>query len=133
MEVFGEQPFVPENRPEAFALSEKQKKLSVQLASEAGRLTNTYIPGEERSFTIIAYPVPEIGPDYAEIFRETVKVNTLDYRQYERIQQTMIDALNEAVSMRVVGTNGNRTDIRVSLYPLRDRPERPFLKTAWQM
>lgn len=120
MEVFGEQPFVPENRPEAFALSEKQQKLSVQLASEAGRLTNTYIPGEERSFTIIAYPVPEIGPDYAEIFRETVKVNTLDYRQYERIQQTMIDALNEAVSMRVVGTNGNRTDIRVSLYPLRD-------------
>ena len=120
MEVFGEQPFVPENRPEAFALSEKQQKLSVQLASEAGRLTNTYIPGEERSFTIIAYPVPEIGPDYAEIFRETVKVNTLDYRQYERIQQTMIDALNEAVYMRVLGTNGNRTDIRVSLYPLRD-------------
>lgn len=50
--------------------------------------------------------MPEIGPDYAEIFRETVKVNTLDYRQYERIQQTMIDALNEAVYMRVLGTNG---------------------------
>lgn len=48
--------------------------------SESGQITNRYIPGEERSFTIIAYPVPEIGEKYEEIFRETVKINTLDYK-----------------------------------------------------
>ena len=36
----------------------------------------------ERSFTIIAYPVPEIGGNYEEIFREIVKINTLDYHLY---------------------------------------------------
>ena len=38
------------------------------------------------ALTIIAYPVPEIGADFPEIFEEIVKINTLDYKLYERIQ-----------------------------------------------
>jgi hypothetical protein len=34
---------------------------------------NQYIIGEERSFTIIAFPIAEIGEQYEEIFAETVK------------------------------------------------------------
>lgn len=45
--------------------------------SMSGQITNQYIIGEERSFTIIAYPVPEIGEKFKEIFAETVKINTL--------------------------------------------------------
>ena len=43
------------------------------MQNEIGQITNRYIKGEERSFTIIAYPVPAIGDQFEEIFRETVK------------------------------------------------------------
>ncbi len=55
----------------------------VELDNESGQIVNRYIKGDERSFTIIAYPVPEIGDDFPEIFAEIVKINTLDYKQYQ--------------------------------------------------
>lgn len=120
IEVFGHQPFSPASQPEAYQLSEKQQQLSVEYDNAAGRITNEYIRGEERSFTIIAYPVSEIGAQYAEIFDEIVKINTLDYKQYEKIQQCLIDALDEAEYVLIQGGNGNRTNLRVSLMPLKN-------------
>lgn len=79
VETFGEVPFVPVNKEAAYRLSEKQQKMAVELANETAQITNRYIIGEERSFTIIAFPVPEIGEQFEEIFAETVKINTLDY------------------------------------------------------
>ena len=68
IEMFGEEPFVPEVKEEVLTLNEKQQELSVSFDSRQSQLVNTYIPGDERSFTIIAYPVPEIGDKYEEIF-----------------------------------------------------------------
>ena len=62
-------------------LTEKQEKLSVLFDSKSGQLTNQYIKGDERSFTIVAYPVPEIGEQYKEIFDEVIRINTLDARR----------------------------------------------------
>ena len=59
METFGEKPFSPKSVPEAPSYNEEQKKLAVSYDSRSGQLTNEYIKGEERSFTIVAYPVPE--------------------------------------------------------------------------
>lgn len=120
LETFGEAPFDPENKEEAYRLTEKQQKLAVELANENLQITNRYIPGDERSFTIIAFPVPEIGADFEEIFRETVKINTLDYQLYRRIQQTMIDALDTGEQVHILGKDGNHTDLTVQLFPLRD-------------
>ena len=120
METFGETPFVPEAKEACFRLSRRQQKLSVRYDSEAGRLANTYIPGEERSFTIIAYPIQEIGEDYESIFRDTVRVNTLDYRKYEAIQQRLVDALDRAAYVEVKGAGDNRTDMRIQLWRLVD-------------
>ncbi|MDO5345109.1 MAG: aminopeptidase [Lachnospiraceae bacterium] len=123
IEIFGEKPFVPESRDAVYHLSEKQQQLMVKMNNEAGQLTNQYIIGKERSFTIIAFPVPEIGADFPQIFRETVKINTLDYALYQRLQQTIIDALDGGTRVRVTGRNGNRTDLTVALQPLKD-PEK---------
>lgn len=120
IEVFGHEPFAPVYKPEAFRLSEKQQQLSVEYDNASGRLVNEYIPGDERSFTIISYPVPEIGEKYTEIFDEIVKINTLDYQLYEKIQQCLIDALDEAEYVTIRGGNGNRTNLRVSLMPLKN-------------
>lgn len=123
IEMFGEVPFVPEQKETALKLSEKQQELSVFFDGRQSRLTNTYIPGDERSFTIIAYPVPEIGEDYEEIFQEIIRINTLDAGLYEQVQQTLIDALDRGESVHICGENGNHTDLTVQLHTLSD-PEK---------
>lgn len=120
IETFGEQPFAPLDKEEAYHLSDKQQKLSALYDSESAQLTNQYIIGEERSFTIIAFPVPEIGDNFEEIFREVVRINTLDYKLYERIQQTIIDALDTGVSVHILGSGRNRTDLTVMLKDIED-------------
>ena len=123
MEVFGEEPFAPLQKAEAISLSDKQEQLSVTYDSKAGQLTNQYIKGEERSFTIIAYPVPEIGEQYEEIFNEIIRINTLDADLYARIQQALIDALDKGEYVHILGKGNNTTDLKVQLYRLKN-PEK---------
>lgn len=123
IETFGEKPFVPVSKKEACTLSTHQQKLQVSYDNEAGQIVNRYIKGEERSFTIIAYPVKEIGENFEEIFRETVKINTLDNKLYEKIQQNIIEALDKGEYVRIKGKGGNLTDLRVHLHHL-DNPEK---------
>lgn len=120
VEIFGEMPFTPKAKEEALQLSSKQQKLSVEYMAAAGAIQNEYIKGEERSFTIIAFPVPAIGDRYEEIFDEIVKINTLDYKLYQGIQQTLINALDEAEYVRIKGMGVNRTDLRVQLHELKN-------------
>lgn len=120
VETFGERPFAPENKKETWSLSESQQKLMVELDNEAGQIVNRYIKGDERSFTLIAYPLPEIGPDFREIFRETVKINTLDSKMYEKIQQTIIETLDTCEWVEVKGKDGNETDLLIHLHTLED-------------
>ena len=120
METFGEKPFSPKAVPEASAYNDEQKKMAVSYDSRSGQITNEYIRGEERSFTIAAYPVPEIGEKYPEIFNEVIRINTLDAKLYEKVQQTMIDALDQGQYVCVKGKGENRTDIRVALHHLED-------------
>ena len=120
IEVFGEEQFVPEPKDTAYKFSPKQQQILVEMNQEAGQLTNQYIPGDERSFTIIAFPIPEIGENFQEIFRETVKINTLDSAKYRKIQQHLIDALDQGEYVHIKGKGENRTDLRVALAPLED-------------
>lgn len=120
MEIFGEEPFAPVQKPEAVALTEKQEKLSVLFDSKSGQLTNQYIKGDERSFTIVAYPVPEIGEKYKEIFDEVIRINTLDADVYRNVQQALIDALDRGAYVHILGKGENETDLKVQLYRLSD-------------
>lgn len=120
VESFGEEPFVPENKETACRFSEKQQKLSVSNAGKIADIQNEYIKGEEHSFTIIAFPVPQIGERYEEIFDDVVRINTLDYMLYRDIQQKIIDVLDKGSTVLVKGMNGNETDIRVQLHRLDD-------------
>lgn len=121
VETFGQAGFEPVNRKESPALSEKQEKLAREAAGESAGIVQKYIPGDETSFTIIAFPVPEIGERYEEIFRETIRINTLDYEEYKTMQQAIIDVLDQAEYVQVKGGPGNDTDLRIRLHPLKDR------------
>ena len=120
MEIFGEEPFAPVQKPESVVLTEKQEKLSVLFDSKSGQLTNQYIKGDERSFTIVAYPVPEIGAQYKEIFDEVIRINTLDANVYKNVQQALIDALDKGEYVPILGKDKNETDLKVQLYRLSD-------------
>ena len=123
MEIFGEVPFSPETKDAAPSYSEEQRELELLYSSRSGQITNEYIKGEERSFTIVAYPVPEIGAEYAEIFDEVIKINTLDAKLYEQVQQTMIDALDQGQYVLIKGKGENQTDLHVELHRL-ENPEK---------
>ncbi len=120
IETFGEEGFEPVNKKEAFALSREQEKLTIVHANECTQAANKYVPGEETSFTIIAFPKPSIGEDFKEIFSETIRINTLDYEMYKQIQQCVIDRLDESDYVVITGKEGNRTNLKVKLHELKD-------------
>lgn len=120
VETFGEEEFEPVNKKTAFSLNDHQQELTLSYATASRQIVNQYMPGDETSFTIIAFPRPEIGPDFEEIFKETIRINTLDYDTYQKIQQTLIDALDQAEYVRITGRKGNETDLTVHLHTLND-------------
>lgn len=123
IEVFGEKPFEPVNKKEALVLSDKQQKLSVAMTTESSQIVNEYIPQSDYSFTIIAYPLPEIGDNFEEIFQAIVRVNTLDNDAYKQVQQIIIDELDRAVCVRVLGANENKTNMTVMMHE-RQNPDK---------
>lgn len=123
VEVFGEAGFEPKGNPSAYQYSEKQQKLNVYAANMESQITNEHIHGEERSFTIIAYPIPEIGAKFEEIFEKTVEINTLDYKLYQNMQQKIIDVLDGAEYVHITGKGANKTDLTVAIHPLQN-PEK---------
>lgn len=123
IEGFGETPFQPVAKKEALKYSEKQQELSIRMASKTADILNQFIPADDYSFTIIAYPIPEIGKDFPAIFQETAVVNNLDNEKYIRIQQAIIDVLDRAEYVMVKGGNGNNTEMKIMLCELKD-PEK---------
>ncbi|MEF2617852.1 MAG: aminopeptidase [Lachnospiraceae bacterium] len=120
VETFGEKEFEPVNKPESLKMTDEQSALLVENRTQMGQLQRQYIIEEERSFTIIAFPIPEVGDCFEELFRETIQINTLDYKKYQRIQQTIIDALDPADHCEIKGCNGNHTDLKVNLWKLKN-------------
>ncbi|MGN0439066.1 MAG: aminopeptidase [Lachnospiraceae bacterium] len=118
VEVFGEKKFEPKNKPENLALSKEQQEYAVLATTECGKIVNEYIPQSDYSFTIIAYPIPDIGKNFKEIFSEIVKVNTLDNEMYKKVQQVIINELDKAVTIHVLGKGDNKTDMWVQMHHL---------------
>ncbi|MDD3222109.1 MAG: leucyl aminopeptidase [Clostridia bacterium] len=118
-ETFGEEPFSPVIKEACYQLDDKQKKLEMEYANLQVGLTEQYMKSSEISFTIIAFPTPDIGVDYKEIFDEIVKVNTLDNDVYRDIQQKLVNALDQAEYVYVRGKHPNKTVMKVRLHPIK--------------
>lgn len=116
IEIFGEEPFEPQSVPEALRLSKAQQKLAVDFSVSSAGIINKYTKRHESSFTIIAFPVYEIGENFQEIFAETIKINTLDQSEYGKIQQIIIDNLDKAEYVRITGMKKNKTYLTVALH-----------------
>ena len=129
LETFGEIPFEPVIKPYCHKLSEKQQKQVVENTAKLGTLQNKYIKGEERSFTIMALPVPSISESseiYEQIFHDTTVINTLDYKMYQEIQQSIIDCLDQCEKVHILGAGNNHTDLVVALNEIDNTKETNF-------
>lgn len=139
LETFGEKPFSPVmNRDYPRFSSSLQKKIA-KFRQEADLLYDKAVIGRERSFTIIAFPVPEITKGYEagapqasfeEIFRAVVRINTLDYMTWRRVQARIIEVLDTACSIRVLGRGENRTDLTVCLQKLQDHTKQTIFENC---
>jgi len=127
LRVFGEAPFSPVPKPEACKADEETSAIYNQLMQKSSILRNKYVPRDETSFVIIAFPSPEIEGNFHEIFKETVEVNTLSNSLYRPVQQSIVDAMDGAALARVKGSGSNETDLTISLCPLND----PETETAF--
>ncbi len=120
VELFGETPFNPESKATALKLSDEQQLLAREQGARNGQLYYQYYKRDEASFTIIAFPSPEIGDKFQAIFADTLKINLLDSNRYAIIQQNIIDVLDTAEYVHVKGKPGNDTDIKVRMHPITD-------------
>ncbi|WP_036609517.1 aminopeptidase [Oribacterium sp. P6A1] len=122
MEGFGEPDFEPREKEERLRFTEHQKEVYGGYRNDLQLLVHRFILEEERSFTIIAWPLPSIGEDFEKILHETVKINTMSSEAYMPVQSKIIDALDKASFVRVKG-KGNDTDMTVMLHKL-ENPEK---------
>ncbi len=120
VELFGETPFAPEAKASALKLSPEQQILAREQGARSSEQYSRYYRRDEASFTIIAFPSPEIGPQFRQIFADTLRINLLDSQRYAVIQQKIIDVLDTADHVHVKGLPGNDTDIRVKMHPISD-------------
>jgi len=120
VELFGEVPFEPQDKASALKLSNDQMQLRRVASSKTTQIFYKYYIQQETSFCIIAFPSPEIGSKFKQIFADTVKLNMLDSLHYAAIQQKIIDVLDTAESVHVKGKRGNDTDIMVKLHALKN-------------
>lgn len=120
MEKFGEPPFKPEVKPQNLAFSAEQHGLRQTLQGQLLALQEKFSPRAETSFSIIAFPAPEIGPDFERIFEDVIEINMLESSRYHKIQQRIIDVLDQADYVHVKGKGANRTDIKVKMQKLAD-------------
>ena len=118
LETFGPPPLIPEKKREAPCYSKAQKRLSAEYVSRAERLCDDAVDAKNRSFTVIAHPMPSVAKgraEYEEIFDCVVRINTQDNAVFERAQTRLSDALSTACMLEVKGREGNGTSLTVML------------------
>jgi leucyl aminopeptidase (aminopeptidase T) len=120
LEAFGETPFTPEIKEACLRADEETAEVFQRFRSRATALHYAHAPREETSFSIVAFPSPEIRGDFEGIFADTLEINMLENDRYERIQDAIIRVLDTAEHVHVKGRGDNRTDLRVAMPPIAD-------------
>ena len=118
IETFGRVPFHPSVKKEAPSYNTAQKALRTEYEIKADALYADAVAARNRSYTIIAFPMPSISDDrseYSRILDAVIEINTMDNSMYESVQGRMIDVLCRAGFVEVKGMNGNRTSLRIRL------------------
>ena len=120
IEKFGEKPFAPENKKECLKFTTEQSVLYRKHNNAMSMISEDYSPREETSFSIMAFPSPEIGDNFDEIFEDTLEINSLETSKYEVIQNQIINVLDKADFVHIKGKGASKTDFKVKMQNIKD-------------
>lgn len=104
----------------AFRLDETSKKFSALLGREKAEMEARLIHPSDISFCKVAFPNMLIGNDFKEIFEDFYDMNLVVSEPYEILQQKLIDSFDTCDYVKIKGYKGNKTDIKICLWPLED-------------
>lgn len=117
---FGAAASVPEPVPGAYVPDAARRRRLMELENTKRELEAKYLAPSDLSFCKVAFPDLLVGDSFPQVFDAFVELNTMDSEKYERIQQTLIDALDLCEHVELRGAEGNDTDLLVRLQPLKD-------------
>lgn len=136
VEIFGIKSEEMVNKKSLMHFSAHQIKVNNDYTFKSHEINNEYMPDDETSFTIIAWPTPsvaegmssgfseeELYENYGEIFDRIIDINTLPIDKWQEIQQCIIDALDRADHVEIKGCGANVTAMSVKLHELKE-PDR---------
>lgn len=119
---FGEEAGIVIPSAKAYQPTEEEEKWMVERARLRRRVEGKYLKPSELSFCKVTFPNRLIGEDFEAIFEDFYDLNIEESEPFELIQQVIIDALDICSYVRLVGQNGNQTNLTVSL-PALSKPE----------
>ena len=76
---------------------------SMKLMHGRRMIEDRYVKPGELSFCKVAFPHPEIGKEFEKIFDDVMDMNLENSEEFEIIQQTLIDALDQCQFVRIEG------------------------------
>lgn len=123
-EFFGEDLYNPEQHGVCLPfVADAQKAFHDRLVS----VTVKYMPPGRQSFTVCALPHPHLGPDTPELLRKSLGLLTLPLDVWGPAQERLIETLDRADRVRIVGTRGSRSDMTVTFR----NPDDPAKQTVF--
>ncbi len=87
-------------------LSESQEEMILQYDSRQSQMVNSISREKRAALRSLPIRCRRSERSTEEIFDEIIRINTLDAKLYEKVQQTLIDALDQGEYVHILGTNG---------------------------
>ena len=112
-------PVVDTGNENAF-LSEENKEWLTKLSQKKRDFEAQWIRPSEISFCKVAFPNMLVGERFEQIFDDFFQMNAEVSEPFELLQQVLIDGLDTCETVEIKGCNGNETDIKISLWPVKE-------------
>lgn len=120
IDQFGMESVIYTHGEHALQPDEGSKNWKTKLEQKKRDLESQWIRPSEISFCKVAFPNLLVGERFEEIFEDFFQMNVEESEPFEKLQQVLIDGLDTCDIAEIKGCNGNETDIRISLWPIKD-------------
>lgn len=106
-----------------FGQSKREMNIEDYMKLMHGRrmVEDKYVKPGELSFCKVAFPSPEIGDEFEEIFDDIMEMNLEVSDEFEIIQQTLIEELDKCQFIKIEGKDDNQTNLEIRMKPILDR------------
>ena len=120
IDQFGMESVIYTHGEHALQPDEGSRNWKTKLEQKKRDLESQWIRPSEISFCKVAFPNLLVGERFEEIFEDFFQMNVEESEPFEKLQQVLIDGLDTCDIAEIKGCNGNETDIRISLWPIKD-------------